>query len=342
MSALKADGSELSLMPAAFVAVTVNVYAVSWVSPVAVTEVPVVVAVTPSGSEVTVYSVIGLPPSEAGAVHETTTRMSPGVADTVAIIKLVTNSVGAPGTRAGVTEFDASEDRLVPLEFVAVTVKVYAVPLVRPVTVSEVAVVVAVIPPRDEMTVYSVTVLPPSEADAVHETVARRFPGIADTLVGELGTVVATTEVPSVVEVTWVPALPAVSAKLIVKATAPSVSPDARVNAAVHSFPLALVTVTNPVAEAPPIEKATVGEAIVSFAVNERVTVSPTFATLVALPESIDTLVSVGAVLSNVTEEESVVEVTWVPALLDMSLKSIVNATAPSVSPEAKSKVAVQ
>jgi hypothetical protein len=33
-----------------------------------------------------------------------------------------------------------------------------------------------------------------------------------------------------------------------------------------------------------------------------------------ALFESIDTLVSVGAVLSNVTDEESVVETTWVPA----------------------------
>ena len=114
-------------------------------------DVLVVVAVTPSGSEVTVYSVIGLPPSEAGAVHETTARTSCGVADT---------PLGAPGTRARVTEFDASEDRLVPLEFVAVTMKVYAVPLVRPVTVSEVAVVVGVIPPRDEMTVYSVMGLP--------------------------------------------------------------------------------------------------------------------------------------------------------------------------------------
>ena len=189
-------------------------------------DVLAVVAVTPSRSEVTVYSVIGQPPSEASVVHETTARTSCGVADT---------PLGAPGTRAGVTGFDASEDRLVPLEFVAVTVKVYAVPLVRPVTVSEVAVVVAVIPPRDEMTVYSVTVLPPSEDGAVHETVARRFPGIADTFVGELGTVVATTKVPSVVEVTWVPVLPAVSLKSIVKATAPSVSPDASVNAAVHS-----------------------------------------------------------------------------------------------------------
>jgi hypothetical protein len=130
----------------------VNVYSVIWVRPIIVTDVPFVVAVTPPGSDVTVYFVIGLPPSEAGAVHETTARTSPGIADT---------SVGAPGTIAGVTGVDGSEDRLVPLEFVAVTMKVYAVPLVRPVTVSEVAVVVAMIPPSDEMTVYSVIGLPP-------------------------------------------------------------------------------------------------------------------------------------------------------------------------------------
>ena len=78
-------------------------------------EVLAVVAVTPSGSEVTVYSVIGLPPSEAGAVHETTAETSLGIADT---------PLGTPGTTAGVTELDASEDRLVPRELVAVTVKV--------------------------------------------------------------------------------------------------------------------------------------------------------------------------------------------------------------------------
>ena len=100
--------------------------------------------------------------------------------------------------------------------------------MVRPITATDVPVVVAVTPPGADVAVYSVIGVPPSEAGAVHETVARRFPGIADTLVGGLGTVVATTEVPSVVEVTWVPAFPAVSLKSIVKATTPSVSPDAR------------------------------------------------------------------------------------------------------------------
>ena len=141
--------------------------------------------------------------------------------------------------------------------------------------------------------------------------------------------------------------MPAVSAKSIVKATAPWVSPAARVKVAVQSFPLTLATVTDPSAEAPPTETATVGAAMVSLTVNERVTVSPTLAIsfvalLEALSESMDTLDSVGAVESKVTEEESVVEVTRVPALPIVSTKSIVKVTAPSVSPSARVKVAVQ
>jgi hypothetical protein len=109
-----------------------------------VVEVLVVVAVNPPGTEVTVYSVIGLPPSEVGAVHATTAETSLGIANT---------SVGVPGAVGVVTEFDESEDGLVPMEFVAVTVKVYAVPFVRPVTVTEVPVVVAVTPPGLEVIV---------------------------------------------------------------------------------------------------------------------------------------------------------------------------------------------
>ena len=103
--------------------------------------------------------------------------------------------VGAPGTRAGVTGVDGSEDRLVPMEFVAVTVKVYAVPLVRPVTVTDVPVVVAVISPGAEVAVYSVIGLPPSEAGAVHETIAETSVGIADTSVGASGTIAGVTGV---------------------------------------------------------------------------------------------------------------------------------------------------
>jgi hypothetical protein len=47
--------------------------------------------------------------------------------------------VGAPGTVYGVTALDALDAAPVPAAFVAVTVKVYDVPLVRPVTVSGLA-----------------------------------------------------------------------------------------------------------------------------------------------------------------------------------------------------------
>ena len=109
------DASELGLVPTAFVAVTVNVYAVFWVNPVIVTEVLAVVAITSPGSDVTVYSVIGLPPSEAGAVHETVASLSPGVADKL---------VGASGTPVVVTALEGAELALVPAALVAVTVKV--------------------------------------------------------------------------------------------------------------------------------------------------------------------------------------------------------------------------
>ena len=78
-------------------------------------DVPVVVAVTPPGDEMTVYPVIALPPLEAGAVHETNAWRSSGTADT---------PMGGSGTVAGVTEFDTLEAGLVPRELVAVTAKV--------------------------------------------------------------------------------------------------------------------------------------------------------------------------------------------------------------------------
>ena len=102
------------------------------------------VPVNPPGLEVTVYRVIALPPLEAGAVKLTVAWALPGVAEA---------PVGAPGTVAGVTEFEGADDGPVPAALVAVTVKVYAVPLVRPVTVIRVPVPVRVIPPGLEVTV---------------------------------------------------------------------------------------------------------------------------------------------------------------------------------------------
>jgi hypothetical protein len=61
--------------------------------------------------------------------------------------------VGAPGVVIGVTDADAVEAAEFPAALVAITVNVYAVPLVRPVTVQEVVALVQVNAPGDEVTV---------------------------------------------------------------------------------------------------------------------------------------------------------------------------------------------
>jgi hypothetical protein len=76
---------------------------------------PLVVQVFPSGEDVAVYPLIGLPPVLAGAVQETRAEALPGTAPT---------PVGAPGTAAGVTGDEAAEAGPVPTAFVAVTVNV--------------------------------------------------------------------------------------------------------------------------------------------------------------------------------------------------------------------------
>ena len=86
-----------------------------------------------------------LPPSLAGAVQDTVAEALPAVADT---------PVGAPGTpAAGVTAVEAAEAAPAPLALVAVTVKVYGVPLVRPLTVHGLVAEVQVRAPGDEVTV---------------------------------------------------------------------------------------------------------------------------------------------------------------------------------------------
>jgi hypothetical protein len=75
----------------------------------------------------------------------------------------------------------------VPFEFVAVTVNVYDVPLVRLGTVQLVAVVVVqVFAPGEDVTVYPVIVVPPVFDGAVHETTDWPFALlVADTSVGD-------------------------------------------------------------------------------------------------------------------------------------------------------------
>jgi hypothetical protein len=100
--------------------------------------------------------------------------------------------VGAPGTVAddiGVTPFDAEEAAPVPTLLVAVTVNVYVVPLVNPVTVIGLDEPVPVIPPGLDVTVYDVMVAPPLLTGAVNATEALASPAVAVPMVGAPGTV---------------------------------------------------------------------------------------------------------------------------------------------------------
>lgn len=118
----------------------------------------------PPGLDVTVYSVMTLPPSEAGADHETS--------DCPFWFAEAAASRGAPGRVDGVTGSEESEAAPVPTMLVAMTVNVYAMPLVRPVTVQEllVALAVQVFPSGLEVTVYLVIGRPPVSTGAVQET----------------------------------------------------------------------------------------------------------------------------------------------------------------------------
>ena len=101
------------LVPAAFVAVTLNEYDWPLVRPLmAQLVVPAVEQVNPPGLAVAVYAVIALPPFDAGADQDRETWLSPGVA---------VLSVGAPGTVRGVADraFDAGPG---PATFDATTV----------------------------------------------------------------------------------------------------------------------------------------------------------------------------------------------------------------------------
>ena len=94
----------------------------------------------------------------------------------------VTGASGVTVGASGVTAFDAVDAGLTcPELFVAVAVKVYDVPFVRPVTVIGDVLPVAVMLPGEEVTVYPV-IPPPTEG--VNDTVACALPAVATRLVG--------------------------------------------------------------------------------------------------------------------------------------------------------------
>ena len=123
------------------------------------------------------YPMTADPPSLTGAVQDTTTSALPAVAAT---------PVGAPGTVLGVTAALGSDAGEVPAGLVAVTVNLYEVPFVSPVTVAEAAnqEAHAVLPPGEEVIVYPVIAEPPSLTGAVHVTNPAASPAVAVTAVG--------------------------------------------------------------------------------------------------------------------------------------------------------------
>jgi hypothetical protein len=122
----------------------------------------------------------------AAAVKLTTACALPAIAET---------EVGAPGVVVGVTAVDAIEEAPVPALFVAVTIKVYAVPLVSPVTVSGEKLPLTVKPLGAEVTVKLLIVAPPVLTGAVKFTTACALPATAETMVGAPGVVVGVTAV---------------------------------------------------------------------------------------------------------------------------------------------------
>ena len=97
----------------------------------------------------------------------------------------------------GVAELEAEEELEFPTEFIATTVKVYAVPAVKPVKVQLVEFTfvhpAGAVTNGDEVTEYPVIADPPFEAGAVQEIVACLYPAVPVTEVGAPGTVAGIT-----------------------------------------------------------------------------------------------------------------------------------------------------
>ena len=113
-------------------------------------------------------------------------------------VAVVLPNVGSNAAPSGVAGAELADARLIPTAFLATTLITYAVPLVRPATVHEVAVDTGsvkffhVAPLLLEyFTRYSVIAEPPVFAGAVHVTASWVLPLVATTDVGLPGTVAA-------------------------------------------------------------------------------------------------------------------------------------------------------
>jgi hypothetical protein len=155
-----------------------------------VREVEHAAGVVTDGLEVTVYPVRAEPPVPVGTVQAM-------VAVVAEVVATAVTPVGGAG-RFMVIALDAAEATLLPLTFFAVTVKVYAVPLVSPVKTHEVEAPVreveqaaGVVTDGDDVTVKPVRAEPPLLAGAVQAMVADvdNVVAVAVTPVGASGVV---------------------------------------------------------------------------------------------------------------------------------------------------------
>jgi hypothetical protein len=114
MGITAALGADATLVPTIFVAVTVNVYDMPFVSSVTTQALLDVVHVKPPGVEVAIYDVIADPPLLAGVTQRTATRVSPAVALTDK------GAVGTVAAERGVT-VTVADGGLAPYELTAFT-----------------------------------------------------------------------------------------------------------------------------------------------------------------------------------------------------------------------------
>jgi hypothetical protein len=208
------DAAEAADVPPAFVAVTVNVYAVPFVRPDTTHEpdAPVIVHVAPPGDASTVCDVAG----HASSASVTDTLTAPSLMTTL-------GAAGALGRATGVTDADAGDAADVPPAFVAVAVNAYAVPLVRPDTTHEpnAPVIVHVALPGDASTVCDVA----GHTSKASATVTLTDPSPMATLgaAGTLGTGIGVTEADAADAADMPPAFVAVAVNVY---ALPFVRPD--------------------------------------------------------------------------------------------------------------------
>jgi hypothetical protein len=118
--------------------------------------------------------------------------------------------VGVDATGIGVTDADGEDAALVPLVFVAVTVNVYAVLFVKPVTRIGLDAPEPVIESGDDVTVYPLIAAPPF-AGATNDTEDCALAVVPTTEDGASGTVFTVTELVAVDAAAFPFAFPAVT-----------------------------------------------------------------------------------------------------------------------------------